>query len=116
MKRWCLLSLGLASSCAAPLVQVSAAKPKGRCGERVIVIGAVGKPGRFEVSETPTLLSAISRAGGFTAEAHKGAVVVERCANERWEEFHVACDRVARGGEGDLFLVDGDIVHVPTFD
>lgn len=106
----------LAASCAAPLVQVSAASPKGHCGQNVVVIGAVAQPGKFDVGETRTLLQAIERAGGFTAEAHADRVVIERCAGEKWEDFHVVANRVARGGEGDVPLRDGDIVHVPAWD
>lgn len=100
------------SSCAAPLVQVSKAEPKGRCGSSVLVIGAVKQPGRFAVQETRTLLEAISKAGGFLAAAPTLSVVVERCAGNQWEEYRVQCDRVVQGGEGDLTLRDGDIVHV----
>ena len=109
-----LAVLLLAASCAAPLVQVSAAKPKGHCGQSVVVIGAVAQPGRFAVHDTRTLLGAISRAGGFTAEAHRDEVVVERCAGEQWEEIRIVASRVSDGGEGDFALRDGDIVHVPT--
>jgi protein involved in polysaccharide export with SLBB domain len=105
--------LMFAASCAAPLVQVSTSEPKEKCGQSVVVIGAVAAPGRFDVSETPTLLLAIDRAGGFTSEAHKNSVVVERCAGE---VFHIAGGRVARGGEGDLALRSGDVVHVPAWD
>src|SRR3954468_20769132 len=98
---WVLL---IAASCAAPLVQVTASAPKGRCGQSVVVIGAVAQPGKFDVRDTRTLLEAIGRAGGFTAEAHADRVVIERCAGEQWEEIHVVANRVARGGEGDLAL------------
>jgi len=110
MSRIAVLLLA-ASSCAAPLVQVSAAEPKGRCGTSVVVIGAVATPGRFMVSDTRTLLQAIDRAGGFTAEAQKDAVVIERCSGEN---IHVVASRALSGGEGDLALKSGDIVHVPA--
>jgi protein involved in polysaccharide export with SLBB domain len=108
--------LVLAASCAAPLVHVEPAKPRGHCGQTVVVIGGVSQPGKFTVEQTPTLLQAIDRAGGFTAEARQHSVVVERCAGENWEDLRVACDRAARGSEGDLRLKAGDIVHVPTWD
>ena len=103
-----------ASACAAPLVQVSAAEPKGRCGTSVVVIGAVATPGKFTVTETRTLLAAIDRAGGFTSDAQRDAVVIERCAGDRWEDIRVAASQVASGAEGDLALKSGDIVHVPA--
>lgn len=111
-----LAALLLAASCAAPLVHVSPAKPKGHCGMSVVVIGGVSQPGKFTVDETPRLLDAIDRAGGFTAEARQNSVVVERCSGEQWEELRIASGRVARGGEGDVRLRAGDIVHVPTWD
>lgn len=107
-------TLLLAAACAAPLVQVSASKPKGHCGQSVVVIGAVTQPGKFAVAETRTLLQAIDRAGGFSAEAQRDAVVIERCAGEVWEDIHVTATRVTPGSEGDLALKSGDIVHVPT--
>jgi protein involved in polysaccharide export with SLBB domain len=110
------IPLFVAASCAAPLVQFSAASPKGHCGQDVVVIGAVAQPGKFDVRETRTLLQALDRAGGFTAEAHPDRVVIERCAGEQWEDIHVLANRVSRGGEGDLTLKDGDIVHVPAWD
>src|SRR5438105_1341209 len=113
---WRFVVVMLAASCAAPLVQVSASKPKGFCGHSVVVIGAVAAPGKFDVHEAPTLLQAISRAGGFTPEAHTESVVIERCAGEKWEELKVAAGRAERGSEGDPVLLDGDIVRVETFD
>ena len=111
-----LIPLLVAVSCAAPLVQFSKASPKGHCGQDVVVVGAVAQPGKFDVHETRTLLQAIDRAGGFTPEAHPNSVVIERCAGEQWEDIHVVASRVARGGEGDFPLKDGDIVHVPAWD
>ncbi len=112
--KWITVLMLAASSCAAPLVQVSAAEPKGQCGTSVVVVGAVATPGKFMVSETRTLLQAIDRAGGFTPEAQRDAVVIERCAGEQWEDIQVVASRVATGSEGDLALKSGDIVHVPA--
>ena len=110
MKRFLLLML--AASCAsAPLVKVTQATPKEKCGQSVVVIGAVKAPGKFAVGETPSLLEAIDRAGGFAPEAQQDAVVVERCAGEN---FHVTVTRVKPGSEGDLALKSGDVVYVPT--
>ncbi len=109
MKRFVLL---LAASCAtAPLVQVTPTEPKGKCGQSVVVIGAVNAPGKFAVDETPRLLEAIDRAGGFAPQAQPDAVVVERCEGSH---FTITVTRVKPGSEGDLALKSGDIVYVPT--
>jgi protein involved in polysaccharide export with SLBB domain len=110
------IPLFVAASCAAPLVQVSPSSPKGHCGQDVVVIGAVAQPGKFNVRKTRTLLEALDRAGGFTQEAHPDRLVIERCAGEHWEEIRVVASRVSKGGDGDLALKDGDIVHVPAWD
>ena len=115
MHRFGLL-LALSACATAPVVTVADAPPRPECGQSVLVIGAVAQPGRFTVGETRTLLKAITRAGGFTAEAHRDAVIIERCANGHSEALHVASTRAVPGGEGDVELIEGDLIHVPTYD
>jgi protein involved in polysaccharide export with SLBB domain len=111
-----LLGLALASCASVPVVSVVPAPPRQQCGQSVLVIGAVATPGRYTVGEAPTLLKAIRCAGGFLPDAHRDSVVIERCANGRSEALRVVSSRVSPGGEGDVTLQEGDLIHVPTYD
>ncbi len=113
-----LLSVMVLTSCATvPVVSHTEAPPsRADCGASVLVVGAVAAPGHFTVREASTLLQAIDRAGGFLPEAHRDSVVIERCAEGRSEALKITSSRVVPGGEGDLPLLKGDLVRVPTYD
>jgi protein involved in polysaccharide export with SLBB domain len=115
MHRFGLL-LALSACATAPVVTVADAPRREACGQEVLVIGAVAQPGRYTVGEAQTLLKAIHRAGGFLPDAHKDAVTLERCANGHVEALHILSSRAVPGGEGDVQLQDGDLIHVPTYD
>jgi protein involved in polysaccharide export with SLBB domain len=105
------------SACATvPVVSVVPAPPRQQCGQSVLVIGAVATPGRYTVGEAPTLLKAIHCAGGFLPEAHQDSVIIERCANGHSEALRILSSQVSPGGEGDVALQEGDLIHVPTYD
>jgi polysaccharide export outer membrane protein len=68
------------------------------------ILGEVNKPGEYPYAGQLTVLQAIAKAGGFTARANKGSVVVRRL---NWQGA-----REVRVSETPLLLAPGDTVVV----
>jgi polysaccharide export outer membrane protein len=86
---------------------------------KVLVLGAVEKPGVVTFDGTPTLLEALSRAGLETGP-NKAAQIPERCAIYRghdevvWVDLKTMID--AGNSMADLRLRRDDVVYVPKGD
>jgi polysaccharide export outer membrane protein len=84
---------------------------------KVLVLGAVEKPGEVTFDGTPTLLEALSRAGLETGP-NKAAQIPERCAIYRGQNEVVWVDLKALIDSGnalaDLRLRRDDVVYVPN--
>jgi polysaccharide export outer membrane protein len=81
----------------------------------VSVIGAVAKPGRYELKSWATVIDVLAMAEGFTQFAARSRIVVLRSDGKRVERLPFDYDRVASGGAGqtNFYLRPSDIVLVP---
>jgi polysaccharide export outer membrane protein len=84
---------------------------------KVLVLGAVEKPGEITFDGTPTLLEALSR-GGLETGPNKAAQIPERCAIYRGQNEVVWVDlkKLIDSGNAmaDLRLRRDDVVYVPN--
>jgi polysaccharide export outer membrane protein len=84
---------------------------------KVLVLGAVEKPGVVTFDGTPTLLEALSR-GGLETGPNKAAQIPERCAIYRghdevvWVDLKTMID--AGNSMADLRLRRDDVIYVPN--
>jgi polysaccharide export outer membrane protein len=79
--------------------------------KRVYVVGEVNKPGNQDITDIPmTVLEAVNRAGGFTAEADYSRVLLTR----RGTTYRVDIQAMYEEGatEQNAMLEPGDIVNV----
>jgi protein involved in polysaccharide export with SLBB domain len=82
----------------------------------ISVLGAVAKPGTFQLIPGMTAVQAISQAGGFTPLASKDDTVVSRRTSTpggKVERFRIAMTSISRGDADDFTLRPGDIIFVP---
>jgi polysaccharide biosynthesis/export protein len=95
-----------------PEVAVSVAEVR---SFKVSVIGAVAKPGRFELKSRTTVMDVLAMAEGFTEFAARSRVVVLRSDGSRTERLPFDYDKVAAGnaGQSNFYVHAGDIVVVP---
>lgn len=83
--------------------------------KQVSVIGAVTKPGTFEMIGPRTVLQMLSEAGGLTKEAGADLFILRKGESGRVERLHLDLDDlVIRGNpELNLALAPGDVINVP---
>ena len=84
---------------------------------RIAVLGAVGKPGYFDIDEAapPTVAQAVALAGGAQKRARVGETAVVRLENGQPTRTVVDLNRILRDGDvkADLPVHDGDLIFVP---
>jgi len=84
---------------------------------KILLLGAVEKPGVLTFDGTPTLLEALTR-GGMNTAAGKSAQIPERCAIYRGHDQVVWIDLKALLNAGnalaDLRLRRDDVIYVPS--
>jgi polysaccharide export outer membrane protein len=82
---------------------------------KIYVTGKVNKPGEFLVGQAPTVMRAISMAGGLTPFASPSNIVILRKAGDREDVFYFDYKSVSQGKslEEDRLLLPGDVVVVP---
>jgi len=84
---------------------------------RIAVLGAVGKPGYFDIDEAapPTVTQAVALAGGAQKHARVGETALVRLDNGQPTRTVVDLNRILRGGDvkADLPVRDGDLIFVP---
>jgi polysaccharide export outer membrane protein len=81
---------------------------------KIVVLGEVAKPGRFELTGPTTVLEAIALAGGFTEFASSSRVDLLRPSGERVERYHLDRDRLtSTQARQNVWLSPGDVVVVP---
>lgn len=95
-----------------PEVAVSVAEVK---SFKVSVIGAVAKPGRYDLKSWATVIDVLAMAEGFTEFAARSRIVVLRSDGKRVERLPFDYDKVASGGpaQANFYVRPGDIVLVP---
>jgi polysaccharide biosynthesis/export protein len=84
--------------------------------KRVSVLGAVERPGPFELLGRQTVLSIISQAGGLTRDAGKEIIVIRQVEGGDSTTFRIPIDDLFIKGEAKLNipLEPDDIVTVPV--
>jgi polysaccharide export outer membrane protein len=81
---------------------------------KIVVLGEVVKPGRFELTGPTTVLEAIALAGGFTEFASSSRVDLLRPSGERVQRFELDRGRLTQTeGRQNVWLSPGDVVLVP---
>jgi polysaccharide biosynthesis/export protein len=83
--------------------------------DKVLVSGEVGRPGPIDLRENLTVVSAIISAGGYTADAKSGEVLLFRRVNGDVVEVHkLSLTRLEKPQtrEQDMALHDGDMILV----
>jgi polysaccharide export outer membrane protein len=95
-----------------PVVTVSISEVK---GNKVYVLGQVNKPGEFIVNPRVDVMQALSMAGGTTAFAALGDIVILRRteAGQQSLPFHYADVARGRNLQQNIMLQAGDVVVVP---
>ena len=78
----------------------------------VTVMGEVGKPGVFTMSQNSGVLQAIASAGGFSEYADDDGIFVVRRRPDMRIRFTYDGLRENSGGAADFVLKDGDLVTV----
>jgi protein involved in polysaccharide export with SLBB domain len=83
--------------------------------ERIIVLGAVGKPGPYDLTENMTLIDALAGAGGPTQKSNLGGAQLVRMEGGKPKATPLKADQVMEGKylEGNIKLHDGDVIYVP---
>lgn len=81
----------------------------------VSVLGEVNTPGRFSFQSQVTVLDLLAEAGGFTAFASTGNVIILRQENGVTRRIPFDYKRVTRrrNPASDINLVPGDVIMVP---
>jgi len=82
----------------------------------VSVLGAVEKPGSFELIGRQTLLAVISRAGGLTRDAGNDIVIIRQLPDGNSKSLHVSIEELFIKGDARLNipLEPNDIINVPV--
>ncbi len=95
-----------------PVVTVSIQEVK---GNKVYVLGQVNKPGEFIVNPRVDVMQALSMAGGTTAFASLGEIVILRRTDAGQQALPFRYADVARGRNlnQNIMLQAGDVVVVP---
>lgn len=83
--------------------------------QKVSVIGAVGRPGQYELIGPTTLLQAIAQAGGLTAQAMNELFIYRQGNDGKQERIVIKLEDLTIGGNQDLniMLQPKDVVTVP---
>lgn len=78
--------------------------------------GQVGKPGKYDLRGSTTLVEAIAIAGGFTESSKHSQVLLFRRVNDQWMEAKIVdVKKMQKSGnlKEDPFLHPGDMLFVP---
>ena len=83
--------------------------------QKISVLGAVARPGQYEIVGSMTLLQAIAQAGGLTAQAMPGISVYRTGPDGKQERIAVSLNDVTSGGSQELniTLQPKDVVMIP---
>ena len=83
--------------------------------QKISILGAVGRPGQYELVGPTTLLQAIAQAGGLTAQAMTEVYVYRTGTDGKQERIAVSLYDVTSGGNQELniTLQPKDVVMIP---
>jgi polysaccharide export outer membrane protein len=84
-------------------------------GNKIIVLGEVGHPGVFSLSEQKSVLEAVALAGGFTKDAVLDSVIVIKGGLKNPQAMRVNLTKalIRANMKENVLLVSQDIVYVP---
>jgi polysaccharide export outer membrane protein len=84
--------------------------------KRVSILGAVEKPGPYELLGRQTVMSVISQAGGMTRDAGNEIIVIRQLADGTSTSIRISIDDLFVKGEARLNipLEPNDIVNIPV--
>jgi len=84
--------------------------------KRVFMLGAVGKPGPYELLGRQTLLHLISQAGGLTNDAGDEIIIIRKLQDGTNTSFRIPIDNLILEGDTELNipLEPDDIVNIPA--
>lgn len=96
-----------------PQVSVFIVEYKSR---RVSILGAVEKPGPYELLGRQTIMSIISQAGGMTRDAGNDIIVIRQQADGTSSSIRISIDDLFVKGEAKLNipLEPNDIINIPV--
>lgn len=80
--------------------------------KRIEILGEVQKPGSFPMVSGMTLLRALSMAGGFSAMANRGRVMIRRRVGTGTKAASVSVDDIMANRIPDPLLQAGDSINV----
>lgn len=82
--------------------------------QKVSVIGAVGRPGMYELVGPTTLLQAIAQAGGLTAQAMNEIFVYRQSSDGKQAIIAVSLEELGNGNQDlNIELKPKDVISVP---
>jgi polysaccharide export outer membrane protein len=83
--------------------------------QKISILGAVGRPGQYELVGPTTLLQAIAQAGGLTGQSMTDLYVYRTGPDGRQERIAVSLHDVTSGGNQDLniTLQPKDVIMIP---
>jgi polysaccharide export outer membrane protein len=83
---------------------------------RVSVVGAVEKPGPFELLGRQTVLSVLSQAGGLTRDAGEDIIIIRQLPAGESASIRISIDGLFIKGDPKLNVVlePGDVINVPV--
>jgi polysaccharide export outer membrane protein len=93
--------------------------------KRVFVLGAVNKPGSYELTRDATILEMISRAGGITPDGGSSLVLLRarpepsgQGSSEKSDSIVIDLDKLLRKGDisQNIMTRDKDVIHIPKAD
>jgi len=84
--------------------------------KRVSVLGAVQKPGPYELLGRQTLLQIISEAGGMTEDAGETIIIIRQLADGSSKTLRIPAEELIVKGDAKLNIVlqPGDIINIPV--
>ncbi len=84
--------------------------------KKVFVLGAVGKPGPYELLGYQTVLQLISEAGGLRENAGDEIIVIRRFKDGTSKTFKISIDDLVLRGDArlNIALEPNDIVNIPA--
>lgn len=81
--------------------------------KKILVLGEVKTPGRFNYGDRLTIVDAVTMAGGFTTLAEKNYTIVTRTDGKGTQRIAVPVEKIMQGLASNFLLQPGDIVFVP---
>jgi polysaccharide export outer membrane protein len=82
--------------------------------QKISVIGAVGRPGQYELVGPTTLLQVIAQAGGLTTQAMNEVYIYRQSEDGQQSIISVRLDELASGRkESNVTLLPKDVISIP---